>query len=403
VNHTRCIRLVSAAFLALAFRSACAQTDSAQAPVANGPRYVHGQVRKPLGAGVGDSARPVPVPGEWVVLHRVGSDHAGPLDSVRTDARGGFTFHYTASGAPDALYFVSSRYRGIAYFSPPLRAARVSGDDADIIVYDTTTDASLLRLQGRHFVVSAPRGSHREVVEIFDVLNGGTRTVVPRDSTTPVWSMHLATEAESASVAPGDIALGAVTLRQGVVKVFAPIAPGARQLVLTYLLPASAFPWSQPIGDTVSVVEVLLEEPTATAEGARLALTQPASIDGRTFRRYVGQDVPASAVVRITVPDVTTSVRPVLQLVTALLLAAMIVALGAWIVRRRGNAATARIAAVQVPRVDSDVLVAEIAALDVRFERIASPTAEERAAYEQRRAALTSRLSRALAEEKQPA
>src|SRR5687767_3881562 len=75
---------------------------------------------------------PVPVTGQWVVLHRVGSDHSAPLDSVRTDRAGRYRIRYTLTGDPDALYFVSSRYSGIAYFSPPLRTPTVRGGDADV-------------------------------------------------------------------------------------------------------------------------------------------------------------------------------------------------------------------------------------------------------------------------------
>src|SRR5581483_4857559 len=81
----------------------------------------------------------VPVANQWVVLHRVGPDRAGPLDSVRTSAAGAYTLRYHTSGDTTALYFVSTSYGGVAYFTSPLRAPRVSGDNAQIIVFDTTS------------------------------------------------------------------------------------------------------------------------------------------------------------------------------------------------------------------------------------------------------------------------
>ncbi|MFL5571889.1 MAG: hypothetical protein ACJ78R_00085, partial [Gemmatimonadaceae bacterium] len=60
------------------------------------------------------------VSGAWVVLHRVGPDRAGPLDSTLSDARGRYSFNYVRSGSDDAIYFVSASYDGIAYFTPPL-------------------------------------------------------------------------------------------------------------------------------------------------------------------------------------------------------------------------------------------------------------------------------------------
>jgi hypothetical protein len=80
----------------------------------DGSRVVRGAVVRP-GA---DSM--VGVAGAWVVLHRVASDRAGPLDSVRTSRDGQYSIRYRISGAPDAIYFVSAEHHGIAYFSPPL-------------------------------------------------------------------------------------------------------------------------------------------------------------------------------------------------------------------------------------------------------------------------------------------
>ena len=78
------------------------------------PQSVDGRVVKP-----GDHKMD-PIASMWVTLHRVGSDAQGPIDSVRTDAKGHYAFHYHKTGSSDAIYFVSGIYRGIAYFTPPL-------------------------------------------------------------------------------------------------------------------------------------------------------------------------------------------------------------------------------------------------------------------------------------------
>lgn len=336
----------------------------------------------------------MPVAGQWVVLHRVGADRAAPLDSVRSGADGGYRFRYALSGRPDALYFVSSTYRGIAYFSAPLRAAVERGGDADLVVYDTTSDVASLRVQGRHLVVSAPRGSKREIAEIFEIENEGTRTVVPRDSTHPLWAAHFPPRAESLAVAPGDLTAGAVAFREGRADVFAPISPGVRQLVVTYLLDADAFPLTVPMERPISLLEVLLEEPRAMVDGARLTETSPAEIDGRSFRRFVANEVPASAVLRVSAPAPSgggqnqTAMR-VLAVVMAL---AMGAALVAWSSRRRQQRRFAPPPLAQ-PLAPSAVMIAELAALDAHFER--NPDAD----YERSRAALKERIASALAAE----
>jgi hypothetical protein len=337
------------------------------------------------------------------VLHRVGSDGAAPVDSTQSAADGRFRIAYRPSGAEDALYFVSSRYGGIAYFSPPLRADTVRGGDADVIVYDTNTDTSTLRVQGRHFIMSMPRGSTREIAEVFEIENEGTHTVVARDSTTPIWTTRLPAEAESVTVAPADIGAGAVAFRHGRAELFAPMSPGVRQLVLTYRLSTKAFPVSQPLERAVSVLEVLLEEPRAEVEGARLAEVAPASIDGRTFRRYLGRDVPASAVIRVKAPPPIARNQNAMRVLAVVLAVGMLAALGIWYTRRHQLRATPPPPAnAQRPTSDVDRLVAELASLDARFER-EPPSGDARARYERERAELKDRVAHALAGANTPA
>src|SRR5262249_48112513 len=105
---------------------AAAQTAT-QTPA---PRTVDGVVMR------GEAKGPKPITGVRVVLHRVGPDKAGPLDSMLTDAGGKYHFRYVPSGSDEAIYFVSASYDGIAYFSVPLRDQATRGDDAQITVFD---------------------------------------------------------------------------------------------------------------------------------------------------------------------------------------------------------------------------------------------------------------------------
>jgi len=358
----------------------------ANAQVAEGARLVEGRVARP------GKEQPVPVPDQWVVLHRVGSDRAGPVDSTKTGADGRFRIRYRASGVPDALYFVSARYSGIAYFSPPLRTGNVRGGDGDIIVYPTTSDTAALHVQGHHIVVSAARGRRREIAEVFELDNDGTSTIVARDSVTPLWSTSLPREADSVSVSQGDIGAGAVALRKGRADVYAPISPGVRQLVLTYLLPADAFPVSWPLQRATSVLEVLAEDPRARVEGARLTEVASAAIEGRPFRRFLARDVASNAVVRIDAPKPGGTNRSALRVLAFVIAAVMLGALALWRMRGRRGAPA-------VMRIRSEDLIAELATLDARFERNPSADASARAEYERDRADLKARIASALAEE----
>jgi hypothetical protein len=343
-----------------------------------------------------NDGRPVPVAGQWVVLHRVGSDRSAPLDSMRTDRAGRYRIRYERSGDPEALYFVSARYDGIAHFSSPLRAPTVRGGDADIMVFGSTSDTTQLRVQGRHLVVSAARADGREVAEIFEIENAGYRTVIARDSGSPAWSSMLPALTRNPSIAPGDLTAGAVTFRGGRAQVYAPISPGVRQIAMTYELPPNAFPLTIPMGRAVSVLEVLLEEPRAIVEGAGLGEVEPAAIDGRMFRRFLAQNVPANAVIRVSAPAPVEQNRTAIRILGGLVAAGLIAGLAAWYVARRHRRQTVRFGPKSVAV--SDALIAQLATLDARYDD-ATATAVSRAAYEQERAQLKDRIARALAAE----
>jgi hypothetical protein len=351
-------------------------------------RMVEGRVVRPL-----ERSEPQPVAGQWVVLHRVGSDRAGPLDSVRSGRNGAFRFRYEATGAPDALYFVSAMYGGIAYFSPPLRTAAVQGGDAEIVVYDTTRDTSSLRVQGRHIVVSQARGPRRQIAEIFEIENQSARTVVASDSVAS-WTTALPDAADSVTLAPGDISAAAVRFERGRALLFAPLAPGVRQVVLTYVVPNDAFPLSFPLQRATPVLEVLLEDPRGTVAGAALREMEAATIEGRTFRRLLGQDIAASAVVRIDMPAPPGAQGGKLGVVIGTVAAFMLLGIGAWFARRGRSPRPVAVATPASSRPMVEQLVAQLAALDAEHERAAIDPAE----YARRRAALKAELQAALAE-----
>ncbi len=255
----------------------------------------------------------VPVAGSWVVVHRVGTDRSGPLDSTRTDGAGRFSLHYKTSGDTSAVYFVSTSYGGVAYFSRPLREPVVSGDDGTLMVFDTTSRAFPIAIAGRHVIVSTPDANgRRSVGEVYELQNDSALTLVARDSTAPVWSAHVPAGALSLDVNPsGDIAAGAVAHAGSAVQLFAPLSPGLRQFAFSYDLPAKAFPLLVPAEQPIGVLELLVQERMAhvSVSGVNLREMAPVSPDGRVFRRFLARDVPPGSVVQIEVPRVIGAER----------------------------------------------------------------------------------------------
>ena len=311
----------------LAASAVAVPAASPQAPAARAvppTRRVTGRVVHPEGQ------RLAPVGGEWVTLHRVGSDTAGPVDSMRTSSDGQYAFTYHPWGASDAVYFVSASYDGVAYLSQPLTEAVVTGPAAEITVYDTTSRTVPLRVRGRHLVVGAPNANGlRAIIEVFELSNDTSVTAVSPSSTGdhPTWSIALPEGARQFAVGQGDVAADAVGVIGGRVSVFAPFAPGLKQLSFSYALPASAFPLVRAMPAGAIVLEVLVEETGAQVSGPGIREVAPVAAEGRTFRRFLAQDLPAGAAVRITVPVVASGRRTVY--ITAIAIAVGVVMLGA--------------------------------------------------------------------------
>jgi hypothetical protein len=281
-----------------------------------------------------------PVTGAWVVLHRVGSDGAGPLDSLQSDARGRFSFKYQRTGSSDAVYFVSAMYDGIAYFTPPLPEGRVSGEKGEITVFDTTSGHVPITLQGHHVVVSAvDANGRRTVVEVYDISNDSSVTLVaagdkPEHAT---FQARLTPGATDFRVTEGDLSAAAVTHLNGVVSVFAPIAPGVKQLSFTYSLPANAFPLKLPLEKKTGVYEILVEEKAGNVTGPNIKEVEPVTVDERDFRRFLATDMPekSMAVIDLPAPPSTRAIDPrFLVAITLVLGGSMVVAL-AQALRRR--------------------------------------------------------------------
>ena len=354
------------------------------------PRTVSGRVVRPGETGM------VTVPRTWVTLHRVGPDSSGPVDSVRTDANGKYSIRYKPVGG-ESVYFASSSYAGVAYFTAPLPPRDAAGDPGEITVFDTTSAHVPLHTQGRHVVVSASGvDGRRTLVEVYQLSNDTTVTAVSGARGRATWSTSVPPNATNFQVGQSDVGANSVQFRDGRVLLYSAFSPGARQLAFSYSIPASEFPLTIPVADPVGVFEVLVEDPGATATGGGLGEQRPVSLEGRNFRRFLGQDVQtgANVVINVGEPTVPRTIRLMLFPVVAAA-GVMAVALVLALTRRRPVRVIAQAAAPG----DAAHLARDIAELDDAFERVSEPSDAQRDAYRERRDALKTRLEAALAKE----
>ncbi len=366
-------------------------------------RTVDGRVRRPVSVNA-DSTGMGPAAGTWVTLHRVGKDTAGPIDSMRTDARGQYRFRYTPFGASDGVYFASTTWGGIAYFTPPLKNVDSRGDDTEITVFDTTSVRFQLTVKGRHLIVGkADTTQFRTIIEVFELSNDSLRTLVATDTTLPMptWSISVPASALDVRANEGEISPDAFVAGPGRVSVYAPIAPGIKQVAFSYRVPNSSFPLQMRAEGGAVVFEVLLEEPQGFVTGKGFANVDPVTLERRNFRRFLSQDVQPNAELIIELPS---SGAPARNLYIAGLLVAIGMLMMVVLMRSMQRRAASRVAVEPTMRPrESDAplherLAQEIAALDETYARIAEPSDTVKKAYVTRRGELKGALGAALAD-----
>jgi hypothetical protein len=328
----------------------------------------------------GSASSPQPVSGQVVVLHRISADSSGPVDSIRTSVNGSYRMTYRLEGTR-SMYIVSTRYAGVAYFTMPLRDRAVASPDGDVAVYDTSSAAFPLTVRARHIVIApADAGGLRRVVDVFQVANDSTRTLVAGASG-HTWRVRLPDAARDPGAGGGDLPPEAFRFADGHADLLVPFPPGDRQLVLQYAIPAGSRV-TMPVADAVTTLEVLLEGRGATVSGAGLTVEDTVGLEGRSFQRFTASRVAAGASFVVATSGGSNAVR-----VALLAVAAIAVALGILVGRRSG-----RPAVVAPVRPVSEALAREIAALDHVYAAPAKQAGTGGDHYRARRAALISQL-----------
>lgn len=375
------------------------------ATLADGTRRVRGQVR------IQDGDQGRGAAGAWVVLHRVSPAVSGPLDSVRTDPRGGYAFRYRPDTVANALYFATVSHAGLAYMTPPLREAVVEGEAADIAVFDTTSAAVPITVRGRHVIVRADSGGRREVQEVYEITNDSTvAAVAATGASGSVWSVPLPAGVSDFRVRGGiEMADDGMVAVGGRAVLVAPLPPGLKQLAFRYSVPAETETLSFAVEHATDLLEVLLAESSASASAPGLRMVDSVATDEGRFRRYLAQNVRpgASLAVVLAAGAGRSGVQRTLPLVFALLGGAGALALVAS--RRRagrerlvrplpGTGRAARPSAQPAvepsgaPPAERERLLGALAALDDAFAARPQPTEVDRATYERERAVLKARL-----------
>ena len=332
------------------------------------PLSVSGQVVRVHG---GDSTA---VAGVTITLHRLSRTLQGAIDSMASNGEGAFRFR--GAGDTTAIYLVSARYAGIEYFSEPMRAP--GAGRIRLVVSDTSSSAPV-RLGSRHVIIRPPDAAGtRAILDLLTIRNDGPDTRVGPDSTSPSWQVALPPGALQPEVSEGDVSPTAVRFEGDSVFVLAPIAPGAKNLMVSYRLPVAVNRpvWAAPVDS----FDLLVEEAGATVRGAGLAPAAPVELMGSTLRRWTA--VPPSGGPGEVQFSGTNGLSTVLYWLVGI--ASLLLLGGAGLAFRRARRPSG--AAPGAPPVD---LIGALARLDARYAgRKEQVPAEEWASYEAERAQL---------------
>ncbi|HSE26847.1 MAG TPA: hypothetical protein VLA95_01360 [Gemmatimonadales bacterium] len=233
-----------------------------------------------------------------VVLHRVSREAQGPVDSVRSGPDGRFALRAPLDST--AVYLVSAQWAGVAYFARPVPAAEARRGAAVTVTVADSSSAQPVHVIGRHLVVGAPEeGITRQVIEVIRLRNPGPASRVAPDSLSPSFVLPLPAGAVELIAAEGDFSGRAVELRDGRLEITAPIPPGDAQMLVTYHLDAEGDA-ALAFTSAVDSVEVLLEEPGATAEAPWLRRSPADPAGGAELAGWTGRaDAGASLVLRM--------------------------------------------------------------------------------------------------------
>jgi hypothetical protein len=324
------------------------------------------------------------VAGARVVLHRVGRQKQGPIDSTFAGPRGEFRFRYQPDTS--AVFLLSSGYAGIEYFSTPLHTVPELPDTGLVLFVSDTSSSAPIHVASRHLVISKPgKDGARAALEIVVLENDGAVTRVAPDSVTPSWGTRLPAGAVEFQVGQGDIGPDGLLFRHDSAVLVSPVAPGQKQLLYTYAIPAAPGRIRLPIGDSIATANILLEEFDRRVTGGGIVKGDSQAIEGRSFRQWAGP-VAAGSVLEIDFPGDTSGwILRVLVGAVALTLA-LIAAIA---LRRRPVTPSASRA---VPLLD------QLARLDARYAgREAEVPAGEWGRYQEERTRLKTELAAQLA------
>ncbi len=255
--------------------------------------------------------------------------------TTQTDAGGQFNFSLQDTPAP-TYYLVATNYSGVDYSSDVVPYDREQiKQPIDLIVYETTTDPSVVRVTQTHFVFDV-RTRVFSVLQVIVVQNSGDRTFIGAPSAgTRRATLSLPILAGASAVQFDQRGADETTLRGDSALTYTlPILPGADQIVYHYSMPFTPPTYQFDLKMPVSTEKfrILLSDVGATITSAQLIPASPFQAQGgQKFLLSTAENLSAGTTIKATFanlpatvaePARSTNLDPYAQMIAALVLTA---------------------------------------------------------------------------------
>ena len=234
-----------------------------------------------------------PLDAGTILLHRVGPEGSGEVDSASLGPGGEFRF--VLPTVPDAdtegdIYFASVEFEGVLYFGSGITAL----DHLDSLYVIRVFPAEEVPPGGVSLPVEVRTmfiefaGDAWVATDLFAIDNRGTHTLVAGEGGV-VWSYPLPPGATQPELGGDDMPPDAVTFEGERVFVSAPLPPGDRLLMIRYRLADLAA--TIPAPGTTEVFELLVKEPFPPLRVEGLEPMDVVALEGSSYRRYGGSEL----------------------------------------------------------------------------------------------------------------
>lgn len=329
-----------------------------------------------------------PVANISVTLTPYVNETEGQKVTVTTDAAGRFAFKGLPTSAGRS-YVLQVKYKGGDYESPRITfKENETVKTLEMVVYEPTTDPSVIRAGMHHIIVEVQEGA-LQIVELVVLVNQTDRTYIGATTLpdgrreTVRFSLpggarevqYLDGLMECCVIAKGDLLIDTMDVK-----------PGTRQIAYGYMLPVTGSRASleRPLDVPTDTLEFLVPDIGVTVQSQQLASKGVLETSSGRYLRYSGRRLKPGDRITIVLEGLPVQARSYRALAFALALAILSAVLVYPLLRRRSQAEKATIQGEERRL----ALLREIADLDDRFEAGELAEEEYRTLRAQRKAEL---------------